>query len=746
MQHRRSVQLGPEHGVDVGVAHLGEQRFATREGGQVDALQRRQVGAETVEQRRHRGFVGRVGGNLDQRRPDGLQLRSQLGQLPCAAAGYRDHGGGAHLGELADEIRPDVAGGTDHQVAGVALEPGQSHRGHGTGPQARHMTQTATVDGLVVVAGCSLGGQDPCDQFGRRGLIDVNEAGPDLGVLQPDGAAHPPQQCVRRVGAVALVEGLAVASQDEKFWRRCHLGQNANQLARNVEESIARRSLNSGDRRRRVDHEVDTGQRRPQRIVFDAVLAAEPQRARARFQQRGQFFGRLALAQHQPRATGPASRKVADRPGQFVEPVRRPATGGGGGGGRGFGCRRGDVQPVPGVVPRRGGKCQPRFAGVRRLRRAHRVGGVEVGAEGERVVGVALQRPQGVVMDTLEALVDGVAEQWVRADLDEDGVLGAGRRDGLGEAHRIAQVVHPVPGIEVLPAGPLPRVAALLPAGPIPGSHEHRDARRLRLQIGQFSAQVGQHRVDDRVVGGDVDVDAAGQPVLGGHHRDDGVDLLGWTGDDDLVRRGLDGHGDPGVVGEQVLGSRAGEFEQRHRALPGQSLHQTRASGNHFQSVGRAERTGHHRGGHFAHRVADHGIRDHTVGPPQRGERQLHAHQHRLDLVDTDNRLSGFEDLAQGEPGLLEERRLQFVHGGRESGFLGQQPSAHARPLRTLAGVDEHRAGPARTGMRCADTGRRVAARQSAQALHRLLEVGGGDAGELLMPGPVVVEGVRDGG
>ena len=259
MQHRRSVELGPEHGVDIGVAHLGEQRFATREGGQVDALQRRQIRAETVEQRRHRSFIGRVGGNLDQRGPDGLQLRSQLGQLPCAAAGYSDHGGGAHPGELADEIGPDVAGGADHQVAGVALEPGQGRRGRGAGAQARHMTQTATIDGLVVVAGCGLGGQDPCDQFGRRGLVDVNEAGPDLGVLQPDGAAHTPQQCVRRVGAVALVEGLAVAGQDEKLWRRCHLGQNTHQLARDVEEPIAGCGVNTGNRRRRVDHEVDTG-------------------------------------------------------------------------------------------------------------------------------------------------------------------------------------------------------------------------------------------------------------------------------------------------------------------------------------------------------------------------------------------------------------------------------------------------------------------------------------------------------
>ena len=54
-------------------------------------------------------------------------------------------------------------------------------------------------------------------------------------------------------------------------------------------------------------------------------------------------------------------------------------------------------------------------------------------------------------MDALEALVDRVAQQRVRAHFDEDGVLDAGRRHGLGEPHRIAEVGHPVLGIEGLP-------------------------------------------------------------------------------------------------------------------------------------------------------------------------------------------------------------------------------------------------------------------------------------------------------
>ena len=55
-------------------------------------------------------------------------------------------------------------------------------------------------------------------------------------------------------------------------------------------------------------------------------------------------------------------------------------------------------------------------------------------------------------------------------------------------------------------------------------------------QAGQRGAQFGQDRVDDGVVGGDVDLDAAGQPVLGGDRGDHRVDLLGGPGDHGLAR------------------------------------------------------------------------------------------------------------------------------------------------------------------------------------------------------------------
>ena len=52
------------------------------------------------------------------------------------------------------------------------------------------------------------------------------------------------------------------------------------------------------------------------------------------------------------------------------------------------------------------------------------------------------------------------------------------------------------------------------------------------------------------------------------------------------------------------------------------------------------------------------------------------------------------------KPACFDERRVEFVHGGGEGGLVGQQPPAHAGPLRSLPGVQEHRAGAARTGVR----------------------------------------------
>ena len=98
--------------------------------------------------------------------------------------------------------------------------------------------------------------------------------------------------------------------------------------------------------------------------------------------------------------------------------------------------------------------------------------------------------------------------------------------------------------------------------------------------------------------------------------------------------------------------------------------------------------------------MPDHRIRLHPVGAPQLGQRQLHAHQHRLHPGDPRHRLTGGEHLLQRKAHLLNEHRLQLGDRRREHRLIGQQLPAHPRPLRTLTRIHEHRARPARPLMR----------------------------------------------
>ena len=149
-----------------------------------------------------------------------------------------------------------------------------------------------------------------------------------------------------------------------------------------------------------------------------------------------------------------------------------------------------------------------------------------MGVEGQRVVVVTGQGGDGVMVRVGEGVVDRVRQHRIRADLDEGAVCGACGGHRLGEPDRVAQIGRPVVRIE--DRGAVGRLTT--------GGDEHRDTRRLRIQIGEFGTQIRQHRIDDRMMGGDVDVDAPGQPVLCRHDRDHRADLVGRSGDHDLPR------------------------------------------------------------------------------------------------------------------------------------------------------------------------------------------------------------------
>ena len=100
------------------------------------------------------------------------------------------------------------------------------------------------------------------------------------------------------------------------------------------------------------------------------------------------------------------------------------------------------------VVPGGGGNKRMGFGRMLGVRRVDGVGGVEVGVKRQRVVGVALQGADAVVMNLGQGVGDGVGQQRVRADLHEGAVLGARGGDGLAEPHRVAQIGHPILGVE----------------------------------------------------------------------------------------------------------------------------------------------------------------------------------------------------------------------------------------------------------------------------------------------------------
>ncbi len=93
--------------------------------------------------------------------------------------------------------------------------------------------------------------------------------------------------------------------------------------------------------------------------------------------------------------------------------------------------------------------------------------------------------------------------------------------------------------------------------------------------------------------------------------------------------------------------------------------------------------------------MTDHSVGLDPVGAPQRGQRQLDAHQYRLDLLDGGQLPTIGEDFVERKAYFCNEIRFQCSDGFGECGFVGEQLPAHPRPLRALARVDEHDARPA---------------------------------------------------
>ena len=68
--------------------------------------------------------------------------------------------------------------------------------------------------------------------------------------------------------------------------------------------------------------------------------------------------------------------------------------------------------------------------------RVDRVNGVETGVEADRVVTVARQRADAVVVGGSHGFGDGMRQYRMGADLDEGGVIASGEDEGLFSPNR----------------------------------------------------------------------------------------------------------------------------------------------------------------------------------------------------------------------------------------------------------------------------------------------------------------------
>ena len=256
VQHRQRVELRSEHRADVGVGHIPHGDRPTAEGRQIDAVQRRKVRAETLEQHGHRGRVRCVGCDRDQRRSLFRQPGSQVVQSCTRIPRHRNDGARTHVGQLLDQLRSDVAGRTDDHMAAAVVQFNGCGRLRVGRLQARDTTDAGPVHELILAITIAGFGQDVSRRRpGGDRRVDVNDAAPDFGMFQCQRASQAPQHRMRRVGSVAVGHRLSIPGEHEQPRRQCHRGHRRAQPPRSVELVVRRVDIKDvGVRGGRVEH------------------------------------------------------------------------------------------------------------------------------------------------------------------------------------------------------------------------------------------------------------------------------------------------------------------------------------------------------------------------------------------------------------------------------------------------------------------------------------------------------------
>ena len=140
----------------------------------------------------------------------GKALR-QFVQARARVAGHRDNGFGAHLSELTDQVRPDVAGGPDDQLTGVGVQRHRRFGGQHPPLQSGHMAHAPPVDDLVFsVAVVDFLQQVPGDHSGRHRAVEINDARPRFRDVRARVCVPGPTAPRGGVGAIAFGQGWAL--------------------------------------------------------------------------------------------------------------------------------------------------------------------------------------------------------------------------------------------------------------------------------------------------------------------------------------------------------------------------------------------------------------------------------------------------------------------------------------------------------------------------------------------------------
>ena len=216
--------------------------------GQVDPVQWRKVGPEPFEQRGHRGFVRRIGSNLD-------ELRSRPTPALVASSSSRGPARRDTATIVAAPISASwrIRSGPTLPVAPITrwlVSPSSlvSDTGGCSPLKAWNMADTARYTTWSSPSAAShLGLHILRDQLGRHRVVDIDDAAPDFGMLQRQRAAQAPEDRVRRVRPITFVDRLGIAGERSPVSAATPSRQALRQAADRVEQAVTRGDIEAGD-------------------------------------------------------------------------------------------------------------------------------------------------------------------------------------------------------------------------------------------------------------------------------------------------------------------------------------------------------------------------------------------------------------------------------------------------------------------------------------------------------------------